>query len=43
LRGTTGTWNSAVLLDAGIVLLSFVLPLFVRESREPAEESAEAK
>jgi ACS family D-galactonate transporter-like MFS transporter len=43
LRGTTGTWNSAVLLDAGVVLIGFVLLLFVRESREPAEESAEAK
>ena len=33
LRDATGTWNTAVFLDAGIILASFVLLLFVRESR----------
>ena len=31
LRGTTGTWNSAGLLDAGVGLVGFGLLLFVRE------------
>jgi MFS transporter, ACS family, D-galactonate transporter len=36
LRDATGNWNAAVLLDAGIILTSFVLLLFVRESKEAA-------
>jgi ACS family D-galactonate transporter-like MFS transporter len=38
LRGATGNWNAAVMLDGGIVLVAFVLLLFVRETREPAGE-----
>ncbi|HEY0128918.1 MAG TPA: MFS transporter [Rubrobacteraceae bacterium] len=38
LRDVTGTWNAAVMLDAGIVLVGFVLLLLVRESRRPASE-----
>lgn len=34
LRDATGTWNTAVFLDAGIILASFVLLLFVKESKE---------
>jgi MFS transporter, ACS family, D-galactonate transporter len=37
LRDATGTWNAAVMLDAGIILMSFVLLLFVRG---PGEERA---
>ena len=33
LRDTTGSWNTAVMMDAGIILGSIVLLLFVRESR----------
>jgi MFS transporter, ACS family, D-galactonate transporter len=33
LRDTTGSWNTAVMVDAGILLGSIVLLLFVRESR----------
>src|ERR671916_116327 len=33
LRDTTGSWNTAVMVDAGIILGSIVLLLFVRESR----------
>ena len=40
LRGTTGTWTSAVMLDAAIILVGFVLLLFVRETRAPAEETS---
>jgi len=32
LRGATGDWNTAVMLDAGILLASAVILLFVRES-----------
>lgn len=43
LRDATGTWNTAVMLDAGILFASFVLLLFVREPREaPASSEAEA-
>jgi hypothetical protein len=42
LRGATGSWNTAVMLDAGILLASAVVLLFVRESRAAsAEESSE--
>src|SRR5215212_8260976 len=42
LRDTTGSWHTAVLLDAGIILASIVLLLFVRESRAAStEESSE--
>ncbi len=42
LRDTTGSWNTAVMLDAGIILASIVLLLFVRESRAAsAEQSSE--
>ncbi len=33
LRDATGNWNTAVFLDAGIILTSFVLLLFVQESK----------
>ena len=33
LRDVTGEWNAAVMLDAGIILVSVVLLFFVRESR----------
>jgi MFS transporter, ACS family, D-galactonate transporter len=39
LRDATGSWNTAVMLDAGIILASVVVLLFIRESRtSPAEE-----
>jgi MFS transporter, ACS family, D-galactonate transporter len=39
LRDATGAWNAAVMLDAGIVLVGFVVLLFVRETgAAPAEE-----
>ena len=38
LRDATGAWNAAVMLDAGIVLVGFVLLLFVRETRTFASE-----
>ena len=40
LRDATGNWTAAVMLDAGIILASFVLLLFVREPREEVEETA---
>jgi len=41
LRDATGAWNAAVILDAGIVLVGFVVLLFVRETgAAPAEESS---
>lgn len=40
LRGTTGTWTAAVMLDGAIVLLGFVLLLFVRETRVSAAEKS---
>jgi MFS family permease len=46
LRDATGTWNTAVMLDAGIVLASAVVLLFVRESKASSAEgqpSEEAK
>jgi len=43
LRDATGNWNAAVLLDAGIILTSFVLLLFVREPREERVEPAPAQ
>ena len=43
LRDATGSWNTAVMLDAGVILASAVVLLFVRESKTPsAEEEAEA-
>jgi MFS transporter, ACS family, D-galactonate transporter len=33
LRDATGGWNAAVMLDAGIILASAIVLLFVRESR----------
>lgn len=38
LRDATGNWNAAVLLDAGIILASFVLLLFIREPRGDVQE-----
>ena len=38
LRDATGEWNAAVMLDAGIILASIVLLLFVRESRTVSAE-----
>lgn len=40
LRDTTGSWNTAVLLDAGIILASIVLLLFVREPRAASVEQS---
>jgi cyanate permease len=40
LRDATGNWTAAVMLDAGIILASFVLLLLVREPREEVEEAA---
>lgn len=40
LRDATGNWTAAVMLDAGIILVSFVLLLFVREPREEVEAPA---
>jgi MFS transporter, ACS family, D-galactonate transporter len=40
LRDATGNWTAAVMLDAGIILASFVLLLFVREPREEVKEAA---
>src|SRR5918998_361675 len=40
LRGATGDWNTAVMLDASILLASAVILLFVRE---PTAASAEEK
>jgi MFS transporter, ACS family, D-galactonate transporter len=37
LRDATGNWTAAVMLDAGIILVSFVLLFFVREPREEEE------
>jgi MFS family permease len=42
LRDATGNWTAAVMLDAGIILTSFVLLLFVREPREEVEEPVPA-
>src|SRR5215204_4126933 len=33
LRDATGSWNTAVMLDAGVILASAVVLLFVKESR----------
>ena len=38
LREATGNWNAAVMLNAGIILVSFVLLFFVREPRGEREE-----
>jgi MFS family permease len=38
LRDATGNWNAAVMLDAGIILASFLLLLFVREPRGEVRE-----
>ena len=40
LRDATGNWAAAVMLDAGIILVSFVLLLFVRVPREEVEAPA---
>jgi nitrate/nitrite transporter NarK len=42
LRDATGNWTAAVMLDAGIILASFVLLLFVREPREEVEAPTSA-
>jgi MFS transporter, ACS family, D-galactonate transporter len=45
LRDATGSWNAAVMLDAGIILASIGVLLFIRESRassaeeQPSEEA----
>jgi MFS family permease len=42
LRDATGSWNSALLLDTGLIFVGFLLLLFVRESFTPSEgESSE--
>lgn len=49
LRDATGSWGAALYLDAGIILASFVLLLFVREPRvervepAPAQDQAEGE
>ena len=40
LRGATGTWTAAVMLDGVIVLAGFVLILFVRETRVAEAEKS---
>jgi MFS transporter, ACS family, D-galactonate transporter len=40
LRDATGGWSAAVLLDAGLILASFVLLCFVREERVQAPPAA---
>ena len=35
MRDSSGSWSSAVLLDAAIILASFLLLLFVRENKRP--------
>jgi MFS-type transporter involved in bile tolerance (Atg22 family) len=42
LRDATGNWTAAVMLDAGIILGSFVLLLFVREPRGEVEAPVSA-
>ncbi len=42
LRDATGNWNTAVMLDAGVILASVVVLLFVRESRAPSDEEQPA-
>ncbi len=45
LRDATGEWHAAVMLDAGVILVSVVVLLFVRESKatsaeeQPSEEA----
>lgn len=39
LRGVTGSWTTAIFLDAGLILASFVLLLFVQEGRKAATVS----
>lgn len=41
LRGATGGWTTAVMLDGGIVLVGFVLLLFVRESKTLSDEESQ--
>jgi MFS family permease len=43
LRDATGGWNAAVMLDAGIILASAVVLLFVRESRIASAEGRPAE
>ncbi len=49
LRDATGSWGAALYLDAGIILASFVVLLFVREPRvervepAPAQDQAEGE
>ena len=43
VRDATGNCNAAVIIDAGIILISFVLVLFVREPRGEGEELAPAR
>jgi MFS transporter, ACS family, D-galactonate transporter len=43
LRDATGSWNAAVMLDAGVILASIVVLLFVRESRPSSVEERPAE
>jgi MFS-type transporter involved in bile tolerance (Atg22 family) len=43
LRDATGEWHAAVMLDAGIILASIVVLLFVRESRASSAEERPAE
>ena len=43
LRDATGSWGPALYLDAGIILTSFVLLMFVREPRTERVEPAQAR
>ena len=43
LRDATGGWGPALYLDAGIILASFVLLMFVREPRTERVEPAQAE
>jgi ACS family D-galactonate transporter-like MFS transporter len=42
-RHAAGNWTTAVMLDAGIILVSFMLLLFVREPREEVEAPAPSR
>ena len=42
LRDATGGWAAAVLLDGGLILVSFVLILFVREKLDAGSSVVKA-
>lgn len=42
LRGATGSWTTAIMLDGAIVLVGFVLILFVNESKTISEKEPQS-